>query len=511
LADKRKRARGRGKLRDALIPVAGFILVVFLILGTYSAATSAGWQMPNIGLPPWIQGLTGQGQGGTIQTVTSTYWNGNAWVTSTSTIANNGGVTLIPSGVIATKMSLVATYTDNTNETIFENSTLPGFAWISTVHGKQIRQMTALAVVAVLNPQNLPAGSVADFKLNFTAFVTQLNRARWNFVERLVPFMNNGTLAVAVPPPFSVLPAEVFPDNPTGTGSRQVVWNLHAEVTISGPGVTSFTLVPVNDLSSASFDFNGQLSGGCTDCSGTGGGISGANLGPNQAGMGSVTDLCQEDPSNAKCNRSPPTTEPKTVSKTETQTQSKTYVQATTIRTTETFQTAINTYTACPPAQACYTVTQSATATRTTQTATTAPYFTDVTHVTVTNTGGTATSSTPGTYSTLDCSGTVCKVDTHTPGGTTRSTYTSTEVKNIGTHTYADVQIDTSGGLAGTGIHTIAGQKILLDLLPYSPWRMQLGRTVWLVNPAAIWITFIAALGFAGILSVYVVLKRKER
>jgi hypothetical protein len=452
LTKRRARRRGKGKLRTVLIPVAAFILVVLLGAGTYSAATSAGWSISSIGIPAWITGLTGQGQGGTVQTATSVSWNGQAWVTSTYTLTNNPQQTLIPPGVIATKMSLVASYTDNTNQTIFENSTLPGFGVIPMIHGKQVRSVTALAAVAVLQPQgyNLPEGSIADFKLNFTAYITHLNVAKWNFVEKLVPFLNGGTIAIAPVPPFTVLPGEVFADNPTGTGSRQVAWNLHAEVVITAPNRMPLTLIPTNDLSSATWDYSGQITSGCTDCAGSGNTMSGVSI--NSKGDVSVSN---------------PTT-------TSSSSQSVTHSSV-----------------------AEHIVSEQSGVTYSKQTATTPA-------------GSTSSVS-------LGCTATECTsiTTTHDPGGAQHQTATTKPVQTVttvGSHTYTST---SSGGIAGTAIRP--GQNgVLLTELPYPvfgiQWgRLQLGRTVYLLNPAAILLTLIVAFGIAGIITVYLHLRKEER
>jgi hypothetical protein len=304
MAKKRKRSRGKRKeaVKSVLLPVSGFILAVFLLFGSYTAAQNVGISFPSIGIPTWITGSTGSSGSSTVGAISS--WNGQEWVIV------NGGVTLIPPGVIASKMSLVASFTDNTNETIFENSTLPGtaFALIPTIHGKQVRSMTALAAVAVLQPsgQNLPEGAKADFRMNFTAYITQLSRAKWSYVERIVPFMNNGSIAMAVPPAFTILPAEVFPDSPTGTGSRQVAWNLHVEVTITAPNRESLTLIPVNDISSANWDFSGALSGGCTDCGGNSAPMSGVKI-DEKTGTVSVSNPTATSSTSPGSNPPPPT------------------------------------------------------------------------------------------------------------------------------------------------------------------------------------------------------------
>jgi hypothetical protein len=527
MTKRRARRRGKGKLRTVLIPVAAFILIVLLAAGTYSAATNAGWSISSIGIPSWITGLTGQGQGGTLQTYTSVSWNGQAWVTSTYTIANNGGYqqSLIPTGVIATKMSLVATFTDNTNQTIFENSTLPGFAGfalIPSIHGKQVRSVSALAAVAVLQPQgqNLPAGAIADFKLNFTAYITQLNIAKWTFVEKLVPFMNNGTFAMAVPPAFTVLPGEVFRDNPSGSGSRQVAWNLHAEVVVSAPGMNSFSLLPVDDISAASWDYSGQLTGGCTDCGGSAPPMAGIDLygngakahPPSGGGGGGTTSKSTESKS---------TQSPAIGPQTATNTITVTYEQGFGTIVTTKVTLATGTVTSGCLSGQCVTSTQYGTITKTSQSAYTSNYLTVVTSKTDTIIPGSTTMTTPPIVSTQNtCTQTSCTsttiIDTGKGPAQVKTTTTPVQtVTTVGTHTYASSPTNTNGGISGTAIKP--GQNgVLLTELPYPVFgvigwsRWQLGATVYLVNPVFVLITLILALGIAGIIAVYMHLRKEE-
>jgi hypothetical protein len=524
LTKRRARGHRKRKLRDVLVPVAVFILVVLMVASTYSAAKNAGWSIASIGLPPWVTGLTGQGQGGTLQTYTTVSWNGQAWVTSTYTIANNGGYpqSLIPAGVIATKMSLVASFTDNTNQTIFENSTLPGFALIPSIHGKQVRSVSALAAVAVLQPQgqNLPAGAIADFKLNFTAYITQLNIAKWTFVEKLVPFMNNGTFAMAVPAPFTVLPGEVFRDNPSGSGSRQVAWNLHAEVVISAPGMNSFSLLPVDDISAASWDYSGQLTGGCTDCGGSSSPMAGVDL----SGHGAAA---HPPPGGGGGSTTSKSTGPIVVSsaegtRTETNTATVTYEQGFGTIVTTRVTLATGTVTSGCLSGQCVTSTQYGTITKTSQSAYTSNYYTNVVSNTQTIIPGVTTMTTPSIVSTTNsCTATSCTSTTTTTTSSGKKVVTKTTtpvqtVTTVGTHTYASSPTNTNGGISGTAIKP--GQNgVILAELPYPVFgvigwsRWQLGGTVYLVNPVFVLITLILALGIAGIVAVYMYLRKEER
>jgi hypothetical protein len=89
-------------------------------------------------------------QGGTLF---STFF-GSPWISGiTGSTSNQGGgttqQTLLTTGTVNFKMSLVAAYADNSpNETIFEQASLPGLAVIS-VHGHPLRAVTAYAIAAV--------------------------------------------------------------------------------------------------------------------------------------------------------------------------------------------------------------------------------------------------------------------------------------------------------------------------------------------------------------------------
>jgi hypothetical protein len=142
---------------------------------------------------PWIQGITGS--------------------TTNPQTGETTQQTLLTSGSVNFKMSLVAAYSDNSpDETIFEKSSLPGLAVIS-VHGHPLKAVTAYAVAAVQTDQPLPASAIAHFYLNFSAYIDKLGATKWRYLEMTVPLINNGRLAIASLPPLRVVCGQVDGDH----------------------------------------------------------------------------------------------------------------------------------------------------------------------------------------------------------------------------------------------------------------------------------------------------------
>jgi hypothetical protein len=211
----------------------------------------------------------------------------------TVTLPNGTVVTLsyIPANTVSFKLSLVANYEDNTNQTVFEKSTLPGLAVIGSpvsFGGHRVRQMTAYGVAAVQVTSPLPTtggqygyGADADFKLNFTAYVPEAEQLLWRAVEAHTPLVNNGTLAVATMPPLPVPISVVFPSGFSAANGtqRHVQWNLLANVQITAPGYAGLSLAGFQGAAAA-LDWEGNFVSGCTDCAtGGGAGTSTASIG----------------------------------------------------------------------------------------------------------------------------------------------------------------------------------------------------------------------------------------
>jgi len=209
-------------------------------------------------------------------------------------------VTIIPAGSVSFKFQLVATYQDNSAETIFEKSTLPGLAILAK--GKPVHDITALAVVAVATDRPLPAGAMAHFALNFTAMIanpqygcsivygdpgpsskvgtsqvlctilpTSPPRVKWNYREVDSELISNGRLALVALPAFQVLGSDVFPVTPSQAESRRVDWIVRARVMVTAPPPYQQLSLLGSSEAFADFNWDGSITGGCTDC-GTGGG-----------------------------------------------------------------------------------------------------------------------------------------------------------------------------------------------------------------------------------------------
>jgi hypothetical protein len=414
---------------------------------------------------PWISGLTGN-----IPGISES---------GTSTMQQ---ATLLTSGTVNFKMSLVSRYADNTNETIFEKSTLPGLAVIS-IHGKAVRDIIAYALVAVKTAQELPSSALARFELNFTSCIEQLNRCKWNYQVTTTPLVGNGTLALVALPPFAVLPTDVYPAAlAAGTvSSRRVDWAVSAHVTVTAPGYQNLDLLG-STLSYADFAYDGSITGGCTDCAASGS-IIGGGVSHNTGEGNQITglpadywylqnpvDYCAANPTDAKC-KGP---------------------SATGQLVTATYTNAVEYITGST------TVTAKVVETTTGKTSVSAG---------TTLTGGTLAPPPITSHITVEVdaegrSHTYYTTENQITGQSTTQTAnpTTTTTTSNGAYTYTPYASST-GSAAGSG--TKPGQNgVIMSLLPLAPlpltWtRLDVGGTVYLVNPAT-WI--LAALAFFAFL-----------
>jgi hypothetical protein len=261
LAKRKRKSKDSNKLgfKDLVLPVAGFILSALLILSLAQVATQNGWTFPGINIPP-------------IQ-----FGNNGSTITGGGTIPGGGTAAVIPTGVLSFKMALVANYEDNTQEVLYEKSTLP-FNLIQ-IHGKVVRRVDAQAIAAIALDEALPSDAQAHFMLNFSAWIGRLNVSRWIYRDMYTPLIQNGTMALAMLPTFSVLSTDVFPTAPVCRDSggnqigcpaenRQVIWTVDATVEIlNAQGQKLLSLIG-NTLSSATFNLDGSLDV-CTDCGGS--------------------------------------------------------------------------------------------------------------------------------------------------------------------------------------------------------------------------------------------------
>jgi hypothetical protein len=232
--------------------------------------------------------------GGNIAATFSSIFAGNPVLSGTNgwySLPNGTLVqrTIIPTG-ISFKMSLVATYQDGSNSTIFEKGSLPQIAVIN-VGGKQIDHIDALAAVAVGLQEPLSSQARALFKLNFTAFIGGRNQMKYLYREVDSPLFMNGTVVMAVLPALRVLGSDVFPSGvglpvqcttqTVGTSyqstcvtreNRRVDWNILALVQINDPTTANqLSFIPGQSYAFADFSYDGSLTNGCTDCGGGGG------------------------------------------------------------------------------------------------------------------------------------------------------------------------------------------------------------------------------------------------
>jgi hypothetical protein len=414
---------------------------------------------------PWIQGFTGQISG------------------TSGTGGTNQQATLLTSGTVNFKMSLVSTYTDNSTETLLEKSTLPGLAIIS-IHGKTVREITAYALIAVTTNQPMPSGTVARFESNFTSCIQDLNRCKWNYQVTTSTFVGNNTSMAAVGlPPFAVLPIDVYPTAlASGTvASRRVTWTLTAHVTATPPGYNQLNLLG-DTYSYADLSYDGSITGACTDCAGSGSIIGGGiSLGHGVTPEGGTpmdvwyltnpADYCTHNPGDSKCGTPPLATG----------------------LVTETYTNVVGYITGGTTVEIAQTGTRTGTGTIGGTTAITGtlapPTITSSVNIEVDPNGQTTT-----TYVTTD----------HSTGKTTTQKATTATETTLGSHTYVEAAPNTSP-TGGAG-YKPGQQGVIMELLPLGPsipltWtRLDMGSTVYLVNPGTWILVGLFVLAFAAII-----------
>jgi hypothetical protein len=251
------------------------LLITFGALGTISLAVQEGWTIPGLG-------SIGLGSGGIFTTGIFQTKSGAGSTNSSSSggtqACSGSNCITIPSGTVAFNLQLVAEYSDGTNATISSQSGLPALAGIQ-INGKQVNEVDAQAVVGYVSNGPLPAGSTANFVINFTQYNEQTHLNRWNWYTITTGFVDNNTLAVFRVPDFTAPAVEVYSDycanNSTGysctfpsttPAPRRVDWNLNANVTLSIPGLQLITssLHTGNTVGAADFSASGIT--GCTNC-----------------------------------------------------------------------------------------------------------------------------------------------------------------------------------------------------------------------------------------------------
>jgi hypothetical protein len=275
--------------RKNRLTVTAVAIVFFVVLmaggfaGILSLSAQQNWNWPGIG----ITGISGSNGG-----PGSTSGTGSV---SGGTGGGTGGGNLIPPNQVGIGLQIVADYSDGSSAIIGNQNIGPlptlTFSVITqniTVNGKRFKDVTANAVVAVSAPTPpgggpaipLPLGSLADFKVNFTATNRQTHYQKWNYLDISTNFVN-GTLASIQIPGLAVLPWEAFSTNcnklPNGTAtctgintgtSHTVDWAILAGVIVSTPAFPQFAILSGTTSSSAQFTATGQVTA-CTECGGT--------------------------------------------------------------------------------------------------------------------------------------------------------------------------------------------------------------------------------------------------
>jgi hypothetical protein len=167
-------------------------------------------------------------------------------------VSSNSQFTTLPFGMLAFKMAVTATYSDDSVQTFYETQAMPGLALLAQPSTAQLIGLSAIGFVAL----NLTQTSPADFKLNFTATVPETDETVWNFTEIIAPPINN-MLAVAVTSPLAV-PADMIYAN-LGVSSH-IVWMLSVIASANNLNYTGAqtTVVTVGS--------DGTLQNLCTDC-----------------------------------------------------------------------------------------------------------------------------------------------------------------------------------------------------------------------------------------------------
>jgi hypothetical protein len=379
---------------------------------------------------------------------------------------------------------------------------MPGLAVIS-IHGKPVKDVTANVLAAVLLDQPMPPNTVANFYLNFSTYIEQINAVKWHYIEMSVPLVQDNTLALAALPPLSVLPNEVYPSAVSSQqASRRVDWNLNARVVIAPAGYNPLSLTG-NTLSYAEFNWDGSIAGGCTNCGASettlGGAIS-VGHGPSQAASGEDTgtpsytwyltnpvDFCAHNPSDAKCKGPTATGQlvtevvKNTVAYTTAGTTIYAVATATVTRTGTATQTQPQTQTQASPTESAVTVT--AISTRITVTSG-GSVTTETVMATTTVAPLLPTSITVTTSGAKECTGLSCK----TSGNAIARDQTG-----------AGYGSTTGGGIQTQQSYAYAFLP-LGSSIPLTWTRLDMGSEVYLVNPGILIIAAFFVLAFVAII-----------
>lgn len=239
--------------------LVALFFVAILILGIVSLSNGATGSNLLTNIFGGVTSLTGGGNNGS----TGTYANG--------TLIGNG--IIVPASVISFKTSIQADYSDGSTETIYQASNLPGLAIIS-VHGKPIRDVTALEVVALAFKKPAPAGTMVTFSTNVTDQIEGVS-AGWWYRQVQTPLVANNSLALMAFPPVSVLPTDIFPAGQSLNSNvqRRVTWDASVTATVQAPPGYSLSLISISGDSISFAEINGDFSlgSGCTNCGGTSG------------------------------------------------------------------------------------------------------------------------------------------------------------------------------------------------------------------------------------------------
>ena len=104
--------------------------------------------------------------------------------------------------------------------------------------------------------------------MNFTYCIETLNVCTWRYREVATSFLPSGTVALAIMPTMRVLSTDVFPTTPNAKESRKVLWNMKATVTVTDPKYPQLSALPLTGSTEAMVSFNadGSIINGCTDC-----------------------------------------------------------------------------------------------------------------------------------------------------------------------------------------------------------------------------------------------------
>ena len=439
------------------MPVAALVIILMLLVGTFQAATTNGGSFFGISIPPWMTGQNGGGSGSNIPPTA-----------------------IIPSGAVRFKMVAVAENMDGTNTTVFEQSTLPAFATVS-VHGKAVKGLTASAIAAIQLDEPVPSDARAKFNVNFTVWISKLNKVKWSYTESTTPLIRNGTLAFVLLPTMSVATSEVFPSAGSASETRTVTFAIDGHVTIlSGQQLPLFSLVG-STFSSADFNADGSVVV-CTDCGG--GGSGGITLTPT-GGETRYDDPCWGPKPEAWCNPESPQTESQTRSVGGQTTQGASsalmytsYVNSATYTNTQFSTVAGQTCNYNPNGYYCNSVTQTETvpATQTVKVSLTKALSTaQTTYSTIVSVTTDSRGNSKMTIRTIDKNGNVLDestVETLKGYGTKGSGDGATPIKWKGAHMYVESWLS----------------------------RFDLGGTTYIVNFSAILVALIAGLAGTGIL-----------